>query len=153
MLGLEDAIRKHPLTAVGLAAVTVTALMPRFRRSPWAMGVKAVAELCIEAEGEAEVEIVERLAEAAIEELVEALAHPEPEARHAAAHAVVQRYKTRAHRRSKRFVRDEGRRQRRYARHISALETRISRRHAAASDEERRGFERVLLTLKAPLGG
>jgi hypothetical protein len=150
MLGLEDAIRKHPFTAVGLAAIAITTLIPRSKRPTWAKGVKAAAQLCIEAEGEAEGEIVERLAEVACNDLVDALAHPAPEARHAAAHAVVRKYAKRAHRRSARFAQDESHRQRRYARHISALEEKISLRKATAPDEQKRGFELALSALKAP---
>lgn len=150
MLGVEDVIRRHPLTAVGLAAVGVTALIPQARRGPLAKGVNAVGQLCIEAEGEAEAEIVERMADAAIGQLAQAMAHPEPEARHAAVHALVHRYKKRAHRRSKRFARDDAGRKRRYARQITALEQRIVHRQATATDAQKQGFVRVLAALKAP---
>jgi hypothetical protein len=149
MPGVEDAIRKHPLAAIGLGAVTVMALAPRSQRPAWAKGVRAVAQLFIEAEGEAEGEIVERLAEVAIDHLVEALAHPEPEARHAAAHAVVRRYRKRARRRSARFARTENDRRRRYARQISALEEKILLRRASAPDPQRQGLERALSALTA----
>lgn len=150
MLGLEDVIRRHPLTAVGLGAVAVMALIPRSKRGPWATGARAVAELCVEAEGEAEGEIVEQLAQTAIENIVKAMAHPEPEARHAAVHAILHRYKRRAHRRSGRFARDGEGRQRRYARQISALEAKIEARQAKAPDEQRQRFDHVLSALKAP---
>jgi hypothetical protein len=149
MPGLQDAIRNHPLAAIGLGAVTIMALAPPSQRPALAKGVKAAVKLCMEAEGEAEGEIVERFAEAAIDDLVDALAHPEPEARHAAAHAVIRRYRKRARRRSARFTRDANDRRRRYARQISALEEKISLRRASASDRQRQGWERVLSALTA----
>jgi hypothetical protein len=154
MLGL-DVIRKHPLTAAGLAAIAVTALAPQSRgpgskRPPWANWVKAGATLCLEAQGEAEAEIVARLAQAALEEIGKALAHPVPEKRHPAVRAVVRRYKRRVQRRAARFAPDKAPRRRRYLRHVAALETRIAHRHAAASADQRQGFEHALSALRGP---
>lgn len=155
MFGLDDLIRKHPLAAIGLAAVAITAAKPpasvrrkgRAKESAGAEvggGVKAVVKFCLEAQAEAETDIVCGLAEVAIDDVVCALSHPEPETRHEAARAAVHKYARRAHRRSARQARDESDRQRRYAKHMSTLETRLSEHHAAAPEAHKSTFEHAL---------
>jgi hypothetical protein len=152
VFGLEDVITKHPLALAGLAAIAITAERERRTRrtnegAGVKGGVKAVVKLCLEASGEAEADIVCGLAEVAIDDVVCALSHPEPEARHQAARAAVHKYAKRAHRRSARHARDASHHQRRYAQHMSALETRLSEHHAAAADEHKSTFEHALSAL------
>lgn len=155
MFGLDDLIRTRPLATAGLAALAIIAVRP-----PWARrngrakdgagaegGVKAVVKLCLEARADAEADIVGGLCEVAIDDVVCALDHPEPEARHEAARAAVHKYAKRAHRRSARQARDESDRQRRYARHMAALSTRLSEHHAAAPEAHRSTFEHALSAL------
>jgi hypothetical protein len=152
VFGLDDVIRKHPLAAIGLVAIAITADRERRKRrtaegAGVRGGVKTVVKLCLEAQGEAEADIVCGLAEVAINDVFGALRHPAPDARHAAARAAVHRYAKRAHRRSARHARDASHHQRRYAQHMAALETRLSEHHAAAADEHKSTFEHALSAL------
>jgi hypothetical protein len=149
MPGLEDGIIKsHPLTTLGLAAVTVVPLVFPTTRRAWGRGLKAAAMLYVEAEAGAEADIVDSLAETTLDQLVEALAQPEAEARHEQARAVIGRYTKRARHRAARHGRSDDDRQRRYARHIHALKKRISHRRAAAtSDDRRKRWDHVLSAL------
>lgn len=148
MPGLEDGIKSHPLTTLGLAAVTVVPLVFPPTRRAWARGLKAVAMLYVEAEAGAEADIIDGLAGTALDQLVDALAQPEAEARHERARAVIRRYTKRAHHRALRHGGNEADRQRRFARHIHALEKRISHRRAAATtDDRRKRWDHVLSAL------
>jgi hypothetical protein len=150
MAGLEDAVRSRPLTALGLAVagLAVPVVFPALRR-PLARGVKAAVKLYVEAEAGAEADIIDQLAEAALDDLVKAVAHPEPETRRAAARAALRRFTTRAHRRSRRRGRDDADRERRYARHIGALAKRIAHRRDAAPADHRESWDRVLSELNS----
>lgn len=152
MFGLGDVITKHPLALAGLVALAITAERTRRKgrtkeTAAVTGGVKTVVKLCLEAQGEAEADIVCSLAEVAVKDVAQALSHPQPEARRQAARAAVHKYAKRAHRRSARHARDASHHQRRYAQHMSALETRLSERHAAAPDAHKRTFEHALSAL------
>ncbi|MGH1574237.1 hypothetical protein ACRAWG_30845 [Methylobacterium sp. P31] len=141
---MDDLLKGNPITAIGIGAavVAVPVLFPSLRPQ-WAAAVKGGTKLFLEAEGGAEGDIIDGLAEKAIDQLVDAIAHHEPEQRREAAAAVISGYKRQARARADRHGYDEKDRAARFHRHMARLRHKVARRHARASDDKKASWDRI----------
>ncbi len=144
MAGLEELLKGNPITAIGIGAavVAVPVLFPSLRPQ-WAAAVKGGTKLFLEAEGGAEGDIIDGLAEKAIDQLVDVIAHREPEQRHEAAAAVIASYRRQARARADRHGYDEKDCAARLHRHMARLRHKVARRHARASDDKKANWGRI----------
>lgn len=135
---LDDIVKGNPVTAIGIGAavIAVPVLFPSLRPQ-WAVAMKGAAKLFLDAEDGAEGDIIDSLARKAVDQLVDAIAHHEPERRHATAAAVIANYRHRAQARADRFGYGEKDRAARFDRHMARLRHKVLRRHSRASDEEK----------------
>ncbi|RTL80096.1 MAG: hypothetical protein EKK29_20150 [Hyphomicrobiales bacterium] len=115
---LEDAFkgRSLDLTGLGLLALVLPLGIPSLRKG-WESVLAEGVKLYLEASGEAEIELVDDLAEFTLGQPVQALAKPKDEHEERVEH-VIAKYKKRARARSSRWARTEARREARYQQHI-----------------------------------
>ena len=134
---VDDLLKGNPVAALGLgaAALAVPILFPSVRPQ-WAAAVKGGAKIFLEAEGGAEGDIIDNLAEKAIDQLADAMSRDTPEERKQASATVIANYKRRARTRADRFGRNGKDRDARFERHMARLRRKISHRHAKASRNE-----------------
>lgn len=137
-----------PALAVGLAVLAIPILFPRWRPQ-WAAALKAGAKVFLEAEEGAEGEIIDALAERAIDELADAVANVAPVERDRAAGAVVRAYKARARERAERLGWSDRDRAHRYQRHVDRLHRAAARRIAGSSVHTRQAWEEVRAHLRS----
>ncbi len=141
---LEDAFKGRPLVVAGLGLLgLVLPLGVPFLRKRWVAALTEGVKLYLEASGEAEIELMDALAEFALGRLVEALARPKDEHEERIEH-VITKYKKRARARSDRWAKTETGREARYQQHISHLRSKVARRHASAAGEKQAAWEGVL---------
>lgn len=141
---LEDAFKGRPLVVAGLGllALALPLGIPSLRKR-WVAALGEGVKLYLEASGEAEIELMDTLAEFALGQFVEALAQPKDEHEQRIEH-VITKYKNRAHARSNRWARTETGREARYQQHISHLRSKVAGRHASAAGEKQAAWEGVL---------
>ncbi len=135
-----------PVVGVGLLVLAFPTLFPSLRPQ-WAFAVKAGAKLFFEAEADAEGDLIDHLAERAIDELADAIARSKPEERDSEVAGVLSRYEDKARRRSQRLGWSEKDRAARFDRHMSVLRRGIARRgarHTGADGEAWKAAERNL---------
>ncbi len=140
---LEDAFKGRSLevTGLGLLALVLPLGIPSLRKG-WVSVLTGGVKLYLEASGEAEIELIDDLAEFALGQLVQGLARPKDE-REERVKDVISKYKKRARARSNRWARTETGREAHYQRHISDLRSKVARRQASASGEKQAEWERV----------
>lgn len=128
---VDDLLKGNILFAVGIgaAALVLPKLLPALS-PPLRTAVKNGLHLFVEAESEAEGDIIERLAEAALKDILQHLSGSgaEDQRRHAAQDAV-DTFRRTAHRRAHRYARNEGDCSARYHRHLGALRRRLRQAH------------------------
>lgn len=127
MAFVEDIVKTEPAAAIGFGVLVLAFpfLFPGLR-SQWAEAVKGGAKLFFEAEGGAEGEIMDRLADAAVDDVVKDLSQGSKEERRQAATADIRKFKALARRRSDRHGWDDQDREARYDRHLGKLRVAIS---------------------------
>jgi hypothetical protein len=131
MAALENVLENNLPTFLGVGLVLAIPMAFPSLRPQWAAAIKTGVKLYLEASDEAEGDLIDSLAEDAIDQIVAAIAQP-VEARDHKVSQVVSAYKAKARARADRWSRsDEGRR-RRYSRHIVKLRDKVSRRQARA---------------------
>ncbi|MEZ0167806.1 hypothetical protein [Microvirga sp. TS319] len=148
MAFVENILKTHPgpILGLGLVALAVPVVLPSLRPQ-WATAVKAGAKLFFDAEGGAEGDIISHIAEKAIDQLADAVAHGTPKERDDAVAGIITAYEGKARARSNRLGWGERDCQARYERHLSCLRRAVSRRHVAASGEPRKAWERIATRL------
>ncbi|MGH1570944.1 hypothetical protein ACRAWG_10000 [Methylobacterium sp. P31] len=105
--------------------------------------MKGGAKIFFEAEGGAEGDIIDNLAEKAVDQLADAMARDTPEERKQASAAVIASYKRRARARADRLGGNGRDRDARFDRHMARLRRKISHRHTKATNDERAHWAHV----------
>ena len=129
---IEDFVKGNllPAAAVGAVALVLPKLLPNLPPG-LRSAVKGGISLFLESESEAEGGIINRLANNALKNALDALSAPgAPEDRKRAARAVVENFKRAAHARAGRYGRNRGDRSARYGRHIAALRHAIKKKQS-----------------------
>lgn len=123
MAQIEDMLKGNLLFAAGIGMTALVlprvlpALPPAVRST-----VKSGLSLFMEAESEAEGDIIDRLAESALKNVLQGLSGAGSESdRHAAAQTAVEHFKHTARRRAARYAHSESDRSARYRRHVAVL--------------------------------
>lgn len=139
---IEDVLKSNPLAAAGiaLAALAAPAFVPSLRPQLAALA-KSCTKLFLEAEFGAEGEIIDHMADKAVDDMTEALAKSDPDKRRRAVHSITDKFKASAHARSQRKGWDDNDRKARYRRHISKLHDAV-----VALRTKQTGFNQQLLS-------
>lgn len=145
---IEDLLKGNPAAAAGvaLAAVAAPLVIPSLRPQ-WAAFVKAGAKLFVEAEFGAEGEIIDKLVDAAVDNLSTALANPDESKREAAAQAVVRDFEACAHARSQRKGWDKADTAARYRRHMFKLRDAVMKMRGQQSGGKRKIVDDLLAAI------
>jgi hypothetical protein len=123
---LEDLFKGHVLTIV--LAGTATVLLPKLLPGPVGAVVKSGLQLFLEAQDEAEGEIIESLVGTAVDELAKTFSGPGTEAeKQRGAKRAISRFERTARSRARRGSTDEAERAKRYRRHIGHLRRAIAK--------------------------
>jgi hypothetical protein len=124
LAALDDLLKGHVLTVVVLGTATV--LLPKLLPGPVGAVVKGGLQLFLEAQDEAEGDIIEQLVQTAMGELAKTFSGPgsEAEKRHRAARTL-HRFERTARSRARRSA-DEAERAKRYRRHVRRLKRAIA---------------------------
>ncbi|HQT77075.1 MAG: hypothetical protein B7Z80_10520 [Rhodospirillales bacterium 20-64-7] len=116
--------------AFGVVALVLPKVAPNLPL-PVRSALTGGVNLFLEAEGEAEGGIIDRLAETVLQNVLQNLSAPAPEdERHRAARAAVEDFAHAARRRARRYARNERDRSARYSRHMAALRHKLKRAQA-----------------------
>jgi hypothetical protein len=149
-MAVEDILKGNVMVAVALGATAL--LLPKvfpYLSPPVRDIVSAGLSLVAEAEGEAEIGIVGRLADTALEQVLARLKEPgTPEEREEAAHAVITNFKRRARARARRYGSNDADRHARYHRHLAALEHKLGRASAHHRTQTKEVLDDLSATLK-----
>ncbi len=142
MLALEDIVKAEPgaAIAVGLLVLAAPVLVPSLRPELRPI-LKSAAKLFVEAEFGADGAIIEQLADAAIDDILDAGARGSEPERNSRIEARVQRFTRRARHRAQRMGRDEADRQARYRRHVHILQRRLSLGRARKTGTRREALD------------
>ncbi|RTL85994.1 MAG: hypothetical protein EKK29_10800 [Hyphomicrobiales bacterium] len=133
MAAVEDLFKSNLPIALGLGlTVALPAIFPSLRPR-WSAAIKTGVKLYLEASGEAEVDLIDSLAEGALDQLAALIARPAEKLDDKVTH-VVSAYKAKARARSHRWGFSEEDRRKRYDRHIAKLCDKISCRCDTAGD-------------------
>lgn len=125
MAALEDFLKGHVLTVVLVGTATV--LLPKLLPGPVGAVVKGGLQLFLEAQDEAEGEIIESLVETAMGELAKTFSGRGTEAeKQRGAQRTITRFERTARNRARRGAADDSERARRYRRHIRRLRRKIA---------------------------
>jgi len=138
-----------PLLGIGLLVIMVPFAFPSLRPA-WAGMIKTGAKLYLEAEGDVDDAIMDRLAQNAVDLISDAIAGHPSEERSKAVAGIVDNYRKKARARADRHGRDEHGRKARYHRHLSRLRRKVLDRRAAAGLEHQASWEGVAARLEAP---
>jgi hypothetical protein len=150
MAVVEDLAKggRIPLLALGLLVVVPLAF-PSLRPA-WAGAIKTGAKLYFEAQGDVDDEIMDHLAQKAVDLIADAIAGYPPEERPEAVAGIVDSYSKKARARADRRGRDERGRKARYHRHLSRLRRKVLDRRATAGSKYQASWEKVAAGLQAP---
>ncbi len=130
MAGFEDVLKNHPVELLGVGALLAAPLASPSIRPQWTAAAKEIVKLFLEAEFDAQGDLIDALAETTVEQLVALLAAP-PAARGRKAARIASHFKRKARGRANRWGRSDGERAERYRDHIAALKRRLSSRPEA----------------------
>ena len=144
---LEEVLPVGPAgaAAFGLAVAAGGMIAPRrFELRPL---LKSAAKLLVEAEFEADGAIIESLADAVIDGLLDAAAHRDPAETQRRIEHRVHRYARLARARATRMGRDEADRQARYRRHIRTLDDRLAFKRNRKAGRQREALDQAAALL------
>ena len=126
MAPLDDVLKVGPVVGMGLVALALPFFVPALRPQ-FAAVLKSGAKLFLEAELGADDVLTDRLADAAVDALVQITAHGTEEQRKENAESKVNRFVSAARAAAQRRGWDERDVERRYHRHLAKLEHTLSR--------------------------
>jgi hypothetical protein len=130
MAAMEDVVKNNLPIVLGLGLTFAVPVVFPSLRPQWAAAIKTGLKIYLEAGAEVESDLVDSLAEAAVDQLAAAIARPADDHESKVA-KVVSTYKAKARSRAERWGRSEEGRRKRYDRHIAKLRHEISRRRDA----------------------
>jgi hypothetical protein len=149
MASVEDIFGSNLLVtfAVGATALILPRVLPDLS-PPVRSAIKGGLQLFLEAEGEAEGGIIERLADTALQNVLDRLSGPgSADERRNAARAAIAVYKKTARTRARRYASDDQDRVTRRGRHINALRHRLHRAKTQATGAQAQDLESLMNAL------
>ncbi len=146
---LEEVLPVGPagVVAFGVVALAAPALIPGLRPELRPL-LKSAAKLFVEAEFDADGGVIASLADATIDDLIDAVTKCPPDQRERRIEHSVRRFARRAKARSTRMGRDDRDRQTRYGRHVGIMRDRLARERKRRTGHAREALDRAAALLR-----